>query len=295
VHIPQHDDEPTPTLTELFGTQSERSSVRYAPSLSQHWFDDAELANSHAVDSRPPMSDGVVLRYNYPRPLALVPSIFTERAASRTLSECNSVFVQQFSDGGLARPTDRTPRRLAVASLLVRSRVRSAVHWHNLVLFGPTRKAFLWEPAQINLEAHARDAIAAAFEAAPKADGWTLETIELHLQSDSWQCGPWSHWFRCRAFAYAAQCMGSDDDQGFKHFLAGSDGVQPMDGLRRTSKASGRANGELMQMLRGKLAVLLQSAHGKGVLPWEYALHDAFRHEEADATPRYIDLDEDDE
>ena len=166
-----------------------------------------------------------------------------------------------------------------------------AVHWHTLVLFGPTRKAYLWEPATLPLTTPQRRAIDKAFEAAPKAAGWTLESIKLHLQDDGYHCGPWAHWCRCRALEYATQAMGGDDDRGFAHFLASSEGVQPMDDLSGMAKRrAGKDNGALMEALRGKLSVLLRTAHAKGLLPWACALHDEFRAEGTEA-PVYIDLD----
>ena len=59
------------------------------------------------------------MRYNYPRPAHLVPSMFTERPALRTMTERESVLIQQFCDG---------------------------IHWHNIVLIGPEQKAYYWEP-----------------------------------------------------------------------------------------------------------------------------------------------------
>ena len=45
-----------------------------------------------------------------------------------------------------------------------------------------------------------------------------------------------------------------------------------------------------VEALRGKLSVLLRTAHAKGLLPWACALHDEFRAEGTEA-PVYIDLD----
>ena len=42
-----------------------------------------EGTNAHAADKRP--KGAVPVRYNYPRPLALVPSIFSQRPAQRAL------------------------------------------------------------------------------------------------------------------------------------------------------------------------------------------------------------------
>ena len=172
------------------------------------------------------------------------------------------------------------------------------MHWHTLVLFGPTRKGYLWEPATLELTGTQRRSIYEAFAAAPKAEGWTLESITLHLQDDGYHCGPWAHWCRCRALDYASQVMGGDLDPGFAHFLASSEGIQPMDELSGVAKRrAGKANGALMEALRGgrgKLSVLLRSAHAKGLLPWEYARHDEFR-AEGTAALVYIDLDAEDE
>ena len=80
------------------------------------------------------------------------------------------------------------------------------------------------------------------------------------------------------------------NDCGFAAFLASSDGVQPMGALSGAQRRkAGKANGELMQALRGKL-----SAHAKGLLPWEYARLPEFTADPSDATaPVYIELDED--
>lgn len=96
--------------------QRKRSSVGYPPSRSQHWYNDAEIANADAVDSRPPMPAGVHVRYNYPRPLYLVPSIFEEQRGERTLNECNCVLIQQFSSGGKAAPFTLLPSPPLIAS-----------------------------------------------------------------------------------------------------------------------------------------------------------------------------------
>ena len=51
-----------------------------------------------------------------------------------------------------------------------------------------------------------------------------------------------------------------------------------MDELSGVAKRhAGKANGALMEALRGKLSVLLRTAHAKGLLQWEYAQHDEFR------------------
>ena len=65
---------------------------------------------------------------------------------------------------------------------------------------------------------------------------------------------------------------------------------------RETDQArpTGKANGALMEALRGKLSVLLRTAHAKGLLPWACALHDEFR-AEGTAARVYIDLDVEDE
>ena len=90
--------------------------------------------------------------------------------------------------------------------------------------------------------------------------------------------------------------MGGDDDRGFAHFLASSEGIQPMDELSGVAKRrAGKANGALMEALRGKLSVLLRTAHARGLLQWEYAQHDEFRAKgTAGPRPVYIDLDDED-
>ena len=90
--------------------------------------------------------------------------------------------------------------------------------------------------------------------------------------------------------------MDNAEDRGFAHFLASSDDVQPMDALSGRQKTrAGKANGALMQALRGKLNALLRTAHAKDLLPWKQALHDEFRAGDAEETPIYIDLDDDDD
>ena len=270
----QEAEEPLPNVEEpkLFGpARSKRSSAGYPPSNSRHWFNDAELANAHAVDDCPEAPDGIEFRYNYPRPSYLVPDVFSESAGKRALTKGDRVVVQQF---------------------------QSEMHWHSLVLFGPMRRAFLWQPAGpgLALEASQRVAIERAFDAAPKLDGWTLETIDLVLQIDGYHCGPWAHWCRCRAFEFGAQWTGGTGDRGFKEFLLSHDAVQPLGELSgRAYKRAGRSNGELMQALRGKLAVLMRVAHAKGLLPWEHAQHAEFRANRADSACVYIDLDEEDD
>ena len=61
----------------------------------------------------------VDVRYNYPRPLSLVPNIFAERPALRVLQEAQAALIQQYCDG---------------------------VHWHNLALVGPERRCYYWDP-----------------------------------------------------------------------------------------------------------------------------------------------------
>ena len=108
------------------------------------------------------------MRYNYPRPAHLVPSMFTERPALRTMTERESVLIQQFCDG---------------------------IHWHNIVLIGPEQKAYYWEPTGKPLAG--RSEIRKAFDAAAP-NGWTFESISLELQADGHSCGDWAHYFRCR-------------------------------------------------------------------------------------------------
>ena len=68
-----------------------------------------------------------------------------------------------------------------------------------------------------------------------------------------------------------------------------------MDELSGVAKRrAGKANGALMEALRGKLSVLLRTAHARGLLQWEYAQHDEFR-AKGTAGPVYIDLDDGDD
>ena len=99
----------------------------------------------------------------------MVPSIFKQRPALRTLQQQQSVLIQQFCKD---------------------------LHWHNIVLFGHEQMAYYWEPMH-GTSLSQRHEIRTAFAAAAPA-GWELESISLAVQSDGHSCGDWAHYFRCR-------------------------------------------------------------------------------------------------
>lgn len=107
----------------LFGTARVQRTADspFPSSLPCEWLSDVHLANAHAADARPKGAGMVPVRYNYPRPLSMVQSIFSQRPALRVLHEGDrgSVLIQQFCGD---------------------------LHWHNLVLFGPEKKAYYWDP-----------------------------------------------------------------------------------------------------------------------------------------------------
>ena len=112
--------------------------------------------------------------------------VFSLRSAQRVLNACDSVLLQQFSDGATA------------------TGLKTGLQWHNLVLIGLEKLAIYWEPFGSALPS--RGSIANAFESARKADGWRLVSVRLEVQTDGYQCGPWSHWFRKQLF----ECMARD-------------------------------------------------------------------------------------
>lgn len=119
------------------------------------------------------MTGDVVFRFNYPRGSAEVPTIFGRKAAQRTLRGGDCVLLQQFSE---------------------------ELHWWNLLLCGPEKILYVWEPIG-GRELTSRHPIERAFEKAVAhagVGGWRIETIRLSVQNDSHQCGMWSHWFVSR-------------------------------------------------------------------------------------------------
>ena len=160
----------------MFGSARRLRSVNSAyPSADHHeHLSDVHLANVHAADEKPAGSTSV--RYNYPRAAWQVPDMFAGRKAQRVLLEQKALLVQQYCHN---------------------------LHWYNLVLIGPERRAYYWEPYGSPLAG--RSAICEAFyKAAPS--GWTLDSIRVQLQptSDLHSCGDWAHYFRCCVLAYAA-------------------------------------------------------------------------------------------
>jgi hypothetical protein len=234
-----------PELTEptLFGPiRKQRAGNCAYPSDSPfEYLSDVILANAHAADERP---EGTVpVRYNYPRPGSLVPNIFSQRPARRVIHEQQSVLIQQYCEG---------------------------LHWHNLVLFGPEKCAYYWEPLH-GATLAGRDPIRTAFERAV-SDGWTLCCIPLVLQADGHSCGDWAHWFRCRVLAYTAQW--DEEDRGargkglgsrtFGEFLRGE--IVDLRSLRHVDRRSGeQANRKFAAERRTELRKLLRTAARKGV------------------------------
>jgi len=226
----------------LFGPARQLlGDLPYPSNNPTQWLCDTQIPNAHAADDGP--EGNVPVFYNYPRPQSLVPAAFSETNARRVLERENSVMLQQFCDG---------------------------IHWHDLVLMGPERTLYYWEPMG---RERCPSAIAAAFERnAPST--WKLVIIPLKLQADGHSCGDWAHWFRCRVLAYVAdpQLLGSGT---FPEYLRGD--LTNLKDLRGTPlKEAESKQRRFARKRRDALRELLFGAAQRGALPWGDAQLDAF-------------------
>ena len=253
------------------------STVGYTSENDREWFSDAILANCNAVDARDQPEGAVPFRYQYPRaamPESFdpgAPSIPQSRAGQRVLRGCDCVMLLP---------------------------ICASAHWHSIALIGPQKLVVHWEPfgSDINSDdGHALAAFKRAFECAPKADGWRLLSVPLHVQMDGYQCGPWAHWFRNRLLSYI-----SDPERmaqiSFADFLLQSPRVTQLTGLSRVQCATaGRANNKLMHEERARLRHLLLAGKRQGLLRTESAVLEAFKVNKdgtGTSTMSPIDLDE---
>jgi len=235
-----------------------RGDLAYPSNDQREWLSDVIIANGHAADERP--EGDVPVRFNYPRSLAQMPAIFRQRPAQRVLHEQQSCLGQQYCDG---------------------------IHWHNIALLGPERRAYYWEPKGSSL--NARNAIREAFYAAAPP-GWTLESIPLSLQADGHSCGDWAHYFRCRLLAYAAE--GKLGTNTFPAFLqAKLPNLRLLKGTPLTEAE--RRQRRLATQRRDALRELLRGAARKGALPWGESQLEDFTPDGTVARPIDVDtLDE---
>ena len=126
----------------LFGpARRMRGDLAYPSQDGRQWLSDVIIANAHAADERP-VGDVSVL-YKYPRAEVQMPMIFEQRGEQCVLHNQQACLIQQYCSG---------------------------VHWHNIVLIGPERRAYYWEPNGSSMTS--RHAIRVAFDAAAPA-GWT--------------------------------------------------------------------------------------------------------------------------
>lgn len=189
-----------------------------------------------------------------------MPVIFEQRAEQCVLHKQQACLIQQYCCG---------------------------VHWHNIVLIGPERRAYYWEPNGSSMAS--RHEIRVAFDAAAPA-GWTLVSIQLKLQADGHSCGDWAHYFRCRVLAYAAEqkvrtCT-------FPAFLqAELPNLRLLRGTRLTEAECRQRR--FATQLRDALRELLCGAAQKGLLPWGDSQHKDFTSDGTVAHP--IDLESLDE
>ena len=238
-------------------------SCAYPSANPQEWLTDVHLANAHANDQQ--LIGVTPVRYNYPRPLWLMAKIFEERSALRVLQEQEQVLVQQFCDG---------------------------CHWHNLVLIGPERIAYYWEPLGTALSARS-PVRTAFFKAAPA--GWTLQSIRFKLQAYGHSCGDWSHYFRCRVLAYVARdSFELDGHEGeFPAFLLGEEmhDLTLLTGSARTEAE--RQQRRIARRLRDKLRELLRFCANMEVLEYgETLLTDFTADGQLTSTRTIIDCDQ---
>ena len=237
--------------------------MAYPSYTPTEWLTDIHLANGHAADERP--EGRVRVRYNYPRPLDMVPHVFKQRPVLRVLLEKEDALIQQFCDGG---------------------------HWHNIGFIGLEQRAYYWEPNGSSLAR--RSAIRAAFQAAAP-DGWVLESINVQLQADGHSCGDWAHYFRSRLLAYCADeaLVGKCT---FPAFLVGEgmQNLRTVPGVKRA--AAERDQRRIARRRRDALRELLRRAAALNALPWgEVRVGDFMRDPTiaAQEAAAFVNLDED--
>ena len=99
-------------------------------------------------------------------------------------------------------------------------------------------------------------------------DGWRIESIDAKLQSDGHNCGPWSH---AALELFAQYFKAGDFSAGFTKVLKGTPGLQPLNGLRATSRACAAAeavNTVYVQNVRSEMRQALRASHKRGKMPF---------------------------
>ena len=147
------------------------------------------------------------------------------------------------------RPSD------AIASNFVEGR-----HWRFVALVAAEKRCYYWNPY-----GNALDDDHALHAALREFSGWSLVPIPTALQTDGWNCGPWSHAALELFVSYFK--LGVFD--GFDRFLASRPELRPLEGLRASKlRAATAINKAFVGNLRDEMRSALQAAHERGEMPF---------------------------
>ena len=136
-------------------------------------------------------------------------------------------------------------------------------HWRFLALVGAERTLYYWNPYGSDLEAgHALRTAVMAYK------GWRLVPILHQLQSDNFQCAPWTH-MALRLFVAYFQ---AGEFGGFDESFAKHDKLRPLNLLEeRSRQATQRAtavNSAFIQGVRDDMRQQLRDADARGTVPF---------------------------
>ena len=152
----------------------------------------------------------------------------------------------------------RSPRELLASC----SQFCEGRHWRFIALVGAERKLYYWNPYGLPLPpSHAlADGLSAH-------EGWAVESILYTLQSDSHQCGPWSH----SALEMFVQYFRDGAFGGFGNVFVQHERLRPLnlaDRGRTASAAAEAVNTAFVVAVRDEMRKALQQADQDGDMPF---------------------------
>jgi len=137
-------------------------------------------------------------------------------------------------------------------------------HWRFLALVGAERVLYYWDPfGDAMEESHALRAVEAANA------GWRVVSIPHRLQSDGYQCGPWSH----VALKLFAAYFKAGICEGFSESFAKHAELRPLDlvterGRGAVDRAKG-INSAFIKGVRDEARKQLRDADSAGSMPFK--------------------------
>ena len=161
-------DKPTPENVMLRSTKAIKkatarvSSASILSSDAHEWLNDSQIGNLLALMPLPTLRK---LKLNYPRG-ANVETIFV------------SATVRKMLDGSMDPPLEGQVQLYVQAG-----------HWRELFISYAEKVVYYHEP--YGSEMPASRAVRREFRNVLEARGWKFEIIDVALQTDAWNCGPW--------------------------------------------------------------------------------------------------------